>query len=49
LDAKHPKDGRGIFPDIKVRPSSFDIRRGADPKLEKVRELIIKKNATVAG
>ncbi len=49
LDAKHPKDGRGIFPDIEVRPSSFDIRRGADPKLEKVRELIIKKNAPVAG
>jgi hypothetical protein len=49
LDASRAKNGRGIFPDIEVRPSSYDIRRGADPKLEKVRQLIINKNRRTAS
>ncbi len=49
LEANKPKDGRGIFPDIEVKPSSWYIRRGVDAKLEKVRELIMKKNHRVAS
>ncbi|MEJ7681549.1 MAG: S41 family peptidase [Segetibacter sp.] len=49
LDANRPKDGRGIFPDVEVKPSSWYIRRGVDAKLEKVRELIMKKNHRVAS
>ena len=43
LDEKRPKNGRGIFPDIEVRPSSTAIKRGVDSKLEKVKELITEK------
>jgi C-terminal processing protease CtpA/Prc len=46
LDASRPKNGRGIFPDIEVKPTSFNIRRGVDGKIEKVRELIRKSNDT---
>lgn len=34
------KDGQGIMPDVYVQPSSVAIKKGIDPKLEKVRELI---------
>lgn len=43
LNAKLPKDGRGVFPDIEVKPSSTYIKMGVDAKLEKVRELIRQK------
>lgn len=36
----YPKNGRGIFPDIEVRPTIDDIRKGIDPKLVKALELI---------
>ncbi|MGI8634525.1 MAG: S41 family peptidase, partial [Segetibacter sp.] len=39
-DAKHPKNGRGVFPDVEVRPTSTFIKEGVDAKLEKVKELI---------
>jgi len=45
INANHPKDGRGIFPDIEVKPSSDYIKRGVDGKLEKVRQLIIDNEA----
>ena len=35
-----PKNGRGIFPDVDVLPSSIAIKKGIDIKMEKVRELI---------
>jgi C-terminal processing protease CtpA/Prc len=40
IDKNLPKNGRGILPDIEVRPTVNDIKRGADFKLEKVLELI---------
>lgn len=42
LDASRPKNGRGIFPDVEVKPSSTAIKMGIDAKLEKVKELIRK-------
>jgi hypothetical protein len=50
LSGSRIKNGRGIFPDVEVKPSSYYIRKGIDGKLEKVRELIINKKSTgVAG
>jgi hypothetical protein len=43
FDSTKPKTGRGIFPDIKVPPSSFAIKQGVDIKLQKVYELITPK------
>lgn len=40
LDASRTKDGRGILPDVEVKPSSVYIKRGIDAKLEKVKELM---------
>lgn len=36
----HPHDGRGVLPDVEVKPTHETIRRNSDPKLEKVIELI---------
>jgi C-terminal processing protease CtpA/Prc len=44
MDASRPKDGRGILPDVWVKPSSKAIAAGMDIKLVKTRELIITKN-----
>jgi hypothetical protein len=43
INSKLPKNGRGIFPDVEVLPSSDNIRRGIDGKLEKVKQLITGK------
>lgn len=43
MDATKQKNGRGIFPDIEVKPSSVAIREGVDMKIATVRELINKK------
>lgn len=40
MDASAPKTGKGITPEILVNPNSSYIRKGIDPKIEKVRELI---------
>ena len=40
LDARRQKDGRGISPDIEVRPSSTSIKGSVDAKLERVKQLI---------
>ena len=39
-DAARQKDGRGIMPDIYVGPSADAIKKGIDPKMQKVKELI---------
>ena len=44
LNARLPKNGRGVFPDIEVKPSSTSIRMGVDAKMEKVKELIRQKS-----
>lgn len=43
------KDGKGVKPDIYVGPSVESIRRGTDPKMEKVKEIIREKNKAVIG
>lgn len=43
MDASKPKTGRGIFPDIEIKPSSVAIRDGVDMKIATVKELIRKK------
>ena len=40
LNKNHPKTGRGIFPDVEVLPTTDFIRRGADAKMDKVKEMI---------
>lgn len=44
---KNFEKGRGIMPDIPVNPSLESIRNGEDPKMEKVRELIMEKRYSV--
>ena len=46
LDATRLKTGRGILPDIEVKPSSNSIKMGVDAKMEKVMEIIRKKKPT---
>ncbi|HNP21172.1 MAG TPA: S41 family peptidase [Panacibacter sp.] len=43
-DRTQVKDGQGIMPDVYVPPSSVAIKKGIDPKLEKVREIIRQKD-----
>lgn len=45
LDAKRLKTGRGVLPDIEVKPSSNFIEMGVDGNMEKVMELLRKKKA----
>jgi hypothetical protein len=45
MDSTLVKDGRGIIPDIEVGATTESIRRGIDPKVELVRQMIIRKNA----
>jgi len=40
MNKNYPKDGRGVMPDVEVKPSTYTIRMGIDPKAEKVKELI---------
>lgn len=40
MNARAPKNGRGIMPDVEVKPNSAWIKRGVDPKIEKLRALI---------
>ncbi|BAV09648.1 Peptidase family S41 [Filimonas lacunae] len=40
LDSTCTKDGRGITPEIPVYPSSVDIRKGIDSKMQKVKDII---------
>lgn len=37
--------GRGIIPDIEAAPTVETIRKGIDPKVEKVKEIILQRNA----
>lgn len=47
MDANLVKEGRGLIPDIEVVPTPETIRRGIDPKVETVRQLIIRRNGLV--
>ena len=39
--------GRGVMPDIEVLPSVESIRKGVDPKVEVIKEIILSKNGAV--
>jgi Peptidase family S41 len=39
----YPKNGRGVLPDIEVKPNAETIRLNKDPKMEKVIELIMQR------
>jgi hypothetical protein len=39
----YPKNGRGVLPDIEIKPNAETIRLNKDPKMEKVIELIKQK------
>ncbi len=43
MDASQPKNGRGIIPDVEIKPSSAAIRDGVDLKIAAVKEMIRKK------
>lgn len=43
MDKNAVAEGRGIIPDIEVAPTAETIRKGIDPKSEKVKELILSK------
>jgi hypothetical protein len=45
MDKNRPK-GHGIIPDILIPPSSYAIKKGFDPKMQKVREIIRENNFT---
>jgi C-terminal processing protease CtpA/Prc len=47
LNSNLPKNGRGVFPDVEVKPNSALIEAGIDAKLEKVKELIQQRNIVV--
>lgn len=40
LDSTRAKDGRGMLPEIPVSPSSIDLRKGVDNKIQKIKEMI---------
>lgn len=40
FDRTLPKNGRGVMPDIEIRPTSNDIEAGVDAKISKVIDLI---------
>jgi C-terminal processing protease CtpA/Prc len=43
MDKDAVASARGIIPDIEVAPTAETIRKGIDPKAEKVKELILSK------
>jgi C-terminal processing protease CtpA/Prc len=48
IDKHSAKDGRGVLPDIEVKPTRASIMANVDPKVELVRELIISNNGRQA-
>ena len=44
LNAHRLKNGRGIFPEVEVKPSSESIRKNEDRKLERVLQIIRAKD-----
>jgi len=43
MDHQKPKNGRGITPDISIPPNSTAIKKGIDPKLQTIQQLIKEK------
>jgi C-terminal processing protease CtpA/Prc len=47
IDKNNPKDGRGVIPEVEVKPTVEAIKNGYDFKMDKVKELI-KENKAAA-
>jgi hypothetical protein len=47
VDKDITKTGRGVQPDVKAGPNIESIRKGIDPKLEKVKQMILERDSTV--
>jgi len=43
IDSTRQKNGRGIMPDVWIKPSSVAIKKGVDIKLQKIRQMIIER------
>jgi C-terminal processing protease CtpA/Prc len=43
MDSTRTKNGRGIMPDVWIKPSSVAIKKGIDIKLQTIRKMIIDK------
>lgn len=41
MNHNRKKDGRGVIPDIQLEPSSEAIKKGVDPKMKTIREMIL--------
>src|SRR5690606_11913137 len=44
MDAEEVGNGRGVMPDIEVKPTAEAIKKGNDLKLEKAKQIIQEKN-----
>ena len=44
MDKELVQQGRGVLPDIEVAPNLETIRMGIDPKVEAVRQIILRRN-----
>jgi hypothetical protein len=47
MDKDEVAAGRGVMPDIEVLPTVESIRRGVDPKVEVIKEIILRKNGII--
>lgn len=47
MDKELVQQGRGVLPDIEVAPNLETIRRGIDPKVEAVRQIILRRSGLV--
>ncbi|MDQ6814361.1 MAG: S41 family peptidase [Bacteroidota bacterium] len=47
LNAQLPKDGHGVLPDVEVNAAVAPIKMGIDAKMEKVKKLIKRNNASL--
>jgi C-terminal processing protease CtpA/Prc len=47
VDKDIAKNGRGVQPDVLAGPNLESIRKGTDPKLEKVKQIILQRDSTV--
>ncbi|MEJ0106509.1 MAG: S41 family peptidase [Bacteroidota bacterium] len=45
IDKNNPKNGRGVLPEVEVKPTVEAIKNGSDFKMDKVKELIKENNA----
>jgi len=47
IDKNNPKSGRGVLPEVEVKPTVEAIKNGSDYKMDKVKELIKENKAVI--